>query len=172
MGMGSESLTTRRAVLSRKLPSKDNSADFNGPALVGLLSAPCRLNKRPIPVQFNDGAAFDQPKQAQVINAGKRPLAVAAEQVERSPTQGLRTGSQAVIEETAAVVYKAPPARQRDIARGVACIELRQAISPRSRRTAVILDDSCTLFLSAPCRPCDICDICDIPLELPLLCRN
>lgn len=52
-----------------------------------------------------------------MIGAGERPLTVAAEQIERPPTESSRAYGPSAVEETAAVVNEAQPTSRRHVAR-------------------------------------------------------
>jgi hypothetical protein len=62
-------------------------------------------------VQLDHAAAFYQPKEPLLVDAGKRPFPVAAEQVKRSPAKFCRACGPSAIEEVAAVVNEAQPTR-------------------------------------------------------------
>jgi hypothetical protein len=50
-----------------------------------LTNATFGLKDCPITVQINDETAFEQPKQPEVIDTGKWPLAITSEQIEGTP---------------------------------------------------------------------------------------
>ena len=89
--------------------------------------------------------AIEQPKQASAIDAGERFGTVAAEQIERPPTEPRRTGGPAVVEEPSAVVDEVQPPLGGMSPGGLARIEPRQRLGPSPRRAAIELDDACTL---------------------------
>jgi hypothetical protein len=82
-----------------------------------------------------------------VIDAGERPLPIAAEQIKRAPAESRRTLSPSTVEKTATVVNEAQPAPRRHVARWFVWVEPRQRLSPGARRTAVIFDDGGAFFL-------------------------
>jgi Enoyl-(Acyl carrier protein) reductase len=69
-----------------QFPYQHHSANFDGPAPVCLTNAAFGLEDRPITMQLDDGAALNQPKQSQVIDAAERSLPIASEKIKRPPT--------------------------------------------------------------------------------------
>jgi hypothetical protein len=61
-----------------QLPCEHDAADFDWPPFIALPGAACSFYDRSVPVQLDNAAAIEQPKQALVIAAGKRSLSVAA----------------------------------------------------------------------------------------------
>jgi hypothetical protein len=129
------------------LPSEHHAANFNGSTPVALANATFGFKDSPIAMQLDHGAALDQPKQSQVIDAGERPLPIAAEQIERPPAERDRVCGPSTVEETAAVVDEAQPTLRRHVARRFVRIEPRQRFGPSARRTTVMFDDGGTFLL-------------------------
>src|SRR5215468_4044627 len=109
-----------------------------------MAGAGVRFDDRMIAIQLDELAALDEPKEPHVIHAGEGLPAIAAEQVERSPTEPRGALAPAVIEEPATVIEKPEPPPGRDIGRQLSRIEPRHG--PYTRRFAVVLDNSSTLI--------------------------
>jgi len=90
-----------RPMSRRKFPREHDATHFDRPAPVALGSAAFGYNDCPIAVQFRDRTAVEQPQQSEVINAGKRPIPIAAEQIERPPTECRCACGPSAVEETA-----------------------------------------------------------------------
>jgi hypothetical protein len=82
-----------------------------------------------------------------MIDTSERPLTVAAEKVERPPSESGGTRGPSAVEETTAVVNEAQPTPRGYIARWFVRIKPRQSLSPSPRCTAVILGNRGALFL-------------------------
>jgi hypothetical protein len=116
------------------------------------MSAAFGLKDRAITAQINDSAAFDQPKQSQMIDTGKWPLAVAAEQVERPPAQRLDAGGSAAIEKSTAIIDELNPPLCRHVAGWPRWIKSSERFGPSAWYGPIIFDN-CGPFVLAlgPC---------------------
>ena len=85
----------------------------------------CRLSR-----QCDQSFSIQQPDQAGLVEAGKRPAVVAAEQIERGPTQGRSSFGKRAREEACRVGDKGLPAAWPDTLERAFDIETLDAAVP------------------------------------------
>ena len=82
-----------------------------------------------------------------MIDAGKWPLSVATEQIERPPAKLCRACGPSAIEKTAAVINEAQPTPGRHITRWPIRIEPGKALGPCAERPTIILNYASAFFV-------------------------
>src|SRR5437762_537474 len=81
------------------------------------------------------------------MNARKRPIPIAAEQIVRSPTKCRGNGAKGAIKKMANVIHKPLPSAQRHVTGRPVGVEPRETFRPSAGNAAVVLDDGNSLML-------------------------
>jgi hypothetical protein len=104
-------------------------------------------------MHLHDPAGVHEPQQPLVIDARPGGMPVAAEQVERPPTQCLGPLRPSVVQEPAAVINELQPALWGHVVRWLRMIKPCQRLSPGPRRARLVLDKG-RLASLGPSRSC------------------
>jgi tetratricopeptide (TPR) repeat protein len=124
-----------------KLPSEHDTAGLDLCPMVRQARTGWPLDRRGVRHQGHQLAAVDDPNEPGAINAGKRPLAITAENVERAPAERRCSLSPSAIQEPASIVEELNPAPRRHVIWRARWIEAGEAFGPVPRRLAVVLDN-------------------------------
>src|SRR6266436_9440532 len=106
---------------------------------------PCLDDSR-VFAKIDETVSRDQPAQALLIDAGKRPVSIATENVEWAPAERRGSRGEPAVEKPADIVNELLPTPWRDAGRRMVGVEAREAFGPGSRDAGVIFDDCGTLF--------------------------
>jgi hypothetical protein len=135
-------------VFMASVPRRARQAEIDRPAPIALAGTAFSFDNRSISMQFADAASVEQPGEPKMVDAGERPFAIAAEQIERSPTQGRGALCPTIVEEPAAVIDKLQPMFWRNVGWRAGRIKPRQRLGPGAGRATVVLDDGGPLIMS------------------------
>jgi len=104
-------------------------------------------------IKFDQLVAIEQPQQPGMIDPGEGPLAIAAEQVEWTPTEQGGLLGPAAIKEAADIVNELLPALGGHIRQRVIGMQPGEALCPGTRDECLAFNDCRALFFrSTPAR--------------------